>query len=255
MNARTFVYPRKVFVGACLLGCGFVSACGSTSGQSDIDEGRDLFQSKALSRSHLNDYACVTCHDSVASSPPSKKAGGALAGVTLRSSFWGGQVADLLGSVNACRSNFMGDSQPLTEKGEQARDLYASLASLEPGDAEPIPFTVVANIDALPRGATPDAIATAQAHGQELYALTCQYCHGSMHDGLGRLSSQVPLLPEQTIVEHAAYSARIQRLIFTEKIRHGLFLGYGGVMPPFSAELLSDQDVSDVLEALGVLGE
>jgi len=43
--------------------------------------------------------------------------------------------------------------------------------------------------------------------------------------------------------------------VFTEKIRHGLFLGYGGVMPPFSREVLSDQDVSDLLEALGVIAE
>jgi thiosulfate dehydrogenase len=46
----------------------------------------------------------------------------------------------------------------------------------------------------------------------------------------------------------------VQRLIFTEKIRHGLFLGYGGTMPPFSSQLLSDAEVSDLLEALGVLG-
>ncbi len=76
-----------------------------------------------------------------------------------------------------------------------------------------------------------------------------------MHDGVGRLNETIPILPEDTIVAHAQYSARVQRLVFTEKIRHGLFLGYGGVMPPFSAELLSDQDVSDLLEALGVLGE
>jgi thiosulfate dehydrogenase len=245
----------KLLAIAAMLGCCVLSACSSASDESAVDGGRKLFESKALSQSRLNDYACVTCHDTVASNPPSKKAGGALAGVTLRSSFWGGQVADLLDSVNACRSNFMGDNQPLSASSEQARELYAYLASLEPGDASPIPFTVVASIDPLPRGATPDAISVAENHGRELYTFTCQYCHGGMHDGLGRLSTQVPLLPEQTIAEHAEYSARVQRLIFTEKIRHGLFLGYGGVMPPFSAELLSDQDVSDVLEAMGVLGE
>jgi thiosulfate dehydrogenase len=102
---------------------------------------------------------------------------------------------------------------------------------------------------------TPEAIADAVAHGQVLFAQDCLYCHGSMHDGQGRLSDSSVDLARDTLVEHAQYSARTQRVIFTEKIRHGLFLGYGGVMPPFSAQLLSDQDVSDLLEALNVLGE
>jgi len=232
---------------AAVLGCCLLSACASTSEPSAVDQGRQLFESKALSNSHLNDYTCASCHDTIASTPPSKKAGGALAGVTLRATFWNGQEADLLGSINACRNNFMGDNQPLATTDERARSLYAYLESLEPGDADPIPFTIVTNIDPLARGD--------EAHGQALFGQTCLYCHGEMHDGLGRLSERIPILPEDTLVAHAQYSPRVQRLVFTEKIRHGLFLGYGGVMPPFSAELLSDEDVSDVLEALGVFGE
>lgn len=232
---------------AALLGCCLLSACGSTGEQNAVDQGRQLFESKALSKYSLNDYTCASCHDTIASIPPSKKAGGALAGVTLRATFWNGQEADLLGSINACRNYFMGDNLPLAATDERARSLYAYLQSLEPGDANPIPFTIVTSIDPLPRGD--------QAHGQLLYGQTCLYCHGEMHDGLGRLSERLPVLPEDTLVEHAQYSPRVQRLVFTEKIRHGLFLGYGGVMPPFSAELLSDEDVSDVLEALSVFGE
>lgn len=252
---RTTRLAAKLWATAPLLCCVLISACSGESEQSAVEKGRQLFESKALSQSPLNDYTCASCHDIVASTPPSKKAGGALAGVTLRSSFWGGQEADLLSSINACRNNFMSDNQPLSASNEQARSLYSYLASLEPGDANAIPFTVVTNIDPLPRGETPEAIADAVAHGQVLFAQTCLYCHGSMHDGQGRLSDRVSILPEDTLVEHAQYSARTQRVIFTEKIRHGLFLGYGGVMPPFSAELLSDQDVSDLLEALNVLGE
>jgi thiosulfate dehydrogenase len=248
MNGRHAPRPLgKLWESAALL-CGCLSsACGATPEQSAVDQGRQLFESKALSQSRLNDYACVTCHDTEASTPPSKKSGGALAGVTLRSRFWGEQQANLLGSVNACRNYFMGDNQPLTASDPNAHSLYAYLTSLEPGNANPIPFTVVSSIEALPRG---DA-----GHGQVLYAQACLYCHGNMHAGLGRLSERVPVLPEDTIASHAEYSARVQRLVFTEKIRHGLFLGYGGAMPPFSAELLSDTDVSDLLEALGVLGE
>ncbi|HYQ25967.1 MAG TPA: c-type cytochrome [Polyangiaceae bacterium] len=248
MNPRLATRPAgKLWETAALIGCCLLSACSSPAEPSAVEQGRQLFESKALSSSHLNDYTCASCHDTVASTPPSKKAGGALAGVTLRSTFWGGQEADLLGSINACRNDFMADNRPLVVTEERARSLYAYLESLEPGDANPIPFTVVTTIDPLPRGD--------ESHGQVLFAQTCLYCHGSMHDGSGRLSSRLPILPEDTLVAHAEYSARLQRLVFTEKIRHGLFLGYGGVMPPFSTELLSDQDVSDLLEALGVLGE
>jgi thiosulfate dehydrogenase len=75
------------------------------------------------------------------------------------------------------------------------------------------------------------------------------------HSGVGRLSDRVSVLPEDTLTEHAQYSPSVQRLIFIEKIRHGRFLGYGGEMPPFSSELLSDADVADVLEYLSILGE
>ena len=255
MNSRYFTrFANELLGAACLLGCCSLNACSSTSDESAVDQGRKLFESKALSQSHLNDYACATCHDTVAGEPPSKKTGGALAGVTLRTSFWGDQVADLLGSVNACRANFMGDTQPLSETDARARALYAYLASLEPGDGEPVPFTIVTTIDPLPRGETPDELVAAASRGQLLFAQACQYCHGGMHDGSGRLRASVPILPEESLAVHAQYSARVQRLIFTEKIRHGLFLGYSGVMPPFSSEVLSDGEVSDVLEALGVLG-
>jgi len=232
---------------AALVGCCALNACGSDADPSAVERGRQLFESKALSHSHLNDYTCRTCHDIEANSPPFKKPGAALAGATLRPLFWGGQEPDLLGAINACRNYFMTDNQPLSATDEQARLLYAYLASLEPGDTSPSPFTIVTDIEALPRGTA--------GRGQGLFVGACAACHGRMHDGVNRLSDGVPVLPEDTLAAHAQFSARVQRLVFTEKIRHGLFLGYGGVMPPFSQELLTDQDVSDLLEALGVIGE
>ena len=53
--------------------------------------------------------------------------------------------------------------------------------------------------------------------------------------------------PEETLAAHTEFTPRVVRLIFTEKIRHGLFLNYSGTMPPFSTERLSDQDISDLL--------
>jgi thiosulfate dehydrogenase len=106
---------------------------------------------------------------------------------------------------------------------------------------------VVRDVEPLPRGNA--------ENGQILYVSACSYCHGSVHSGAGRLSDRVPVLPEQTIDEHFNYTARELRLVFIEKVRHGLFLGYGGDMPPFSAETLSNAQLSDVLEALQVFGE
>lgn len=234
---------------ASLLGAAVLGACSSNTEQSAVERGRELFETKALSRSSLNDYACATCHDVQPTEPRSKKAGAPLAGVTARSQFWGGQEVDLLRSINACRNYFMVASTPLAADDEDARALYAYLDSLEPGDSGAQPFTVVTSIERLPRG---DAL-----NGQILYAESCTSCHGGMHTGTGRLNERVPILPEDTLAAHPdaeGYTDDARRLVFIEKIRHGLFLGYSGVMPPFSSEILSDQDVSDLLEALGVLG-
>jgi thiosulfate dehydrogenase len=38
--------------------------------------------------------------------------------------------------------------------------------------------------------------------------------------------------------------------VFVEKTRHGGFLGYGGTMPPFSLNVLSDEDLADLLTFL-----
>ena len=77
----------------------------------------------------------------------------------------------------------------------------------EPGDGNSIPFTIVTGIEPLARGN--------EAHGQVLYVQACLHCHGSIHDGFGRLSASVPILPEDTIAAHAEYTTRVQRLVFT----------------------------------------
>lgn len=235
------------FASACLA---LHLACSSPPEEkrSAIQRGQQLFASKALSASSLNDYTCASCHDLAPLDPPSKKAGAPLAGVTERPSFWGGQEAELLRAVNACRSYFMSASDPLEANTRDARDLYAYLESLEPEDAREQPFTVVTTIGPEPLPPGDDY------NGRVVYVMACQSCHGAMHSGSGRLSERVPVLPEDTLAKHPApdYSPRAQHLVFNEKIRHGMFLGYGGTMPPLSVERLSDSEVSDVLQALGL---
>jgi thiosulfate dehydrogenase len=194
-----------------------------------------------------NVFSCATCHDLV---PPADgaaiKAGAPLAGATLRPSFWGGQEVDLLAAINQCRQYFMIADAPLAADSREALALYDFLVGLEPGDPAPAPLTIVGTIEEVPRG---DAAA-----GMTLFGRSCASCHGQARTGIGRIATRVPILPAQTLREHADYDPRSQRLVFLEKIRHGGFLGYGGNMPPFSAERLSDQDAADILEALGVLG-
>lgn len=224
------------------------AACADDLTISSAEHGRDLFHSKALSSSSLNNYTCSNCH-LLEPGPEGGLVypGAPLAGATLRRSLWGGQENDLLRSINACRSYFMLAPEPLRADEPDAEALYAFLKSLEPGNPEPVPFTVLRMIEPIPRG---DA-----SRGAVGFTRTCGYCHGSMHEGLGRLSDRVPVLPEDTIAEHIDYTPRDLRLVFIEKVRHGRFYGYGGDMPPFSMEAVSNAELADILEALGIFGQ
>jgi thiosulfate dehydrogenase len=232
---------------ALLLASTALSCSEAAQPEDRVAEGQRLFEGRGLSDSSTNRYSCKTCHDINQPDPTKKKPGAALAGVTLRATYWGGQENDLLRSINACRRYFMFASADLLATEPNAESLYAYLSSLEPGNPDPVPFTVVRTVEDLPRGD--------EASGQALFTLTCSQCHGTLHAGVGRLRNTVPVLPEQTLIEHVDYSPREQRLVFIEKTRHGLFLGYGGDMPPFSTEVLSDAELSDILEALGAIGE
>ncbi|HEX2730044.1 MAG TPA: c-type cytochrome [Polyangiaceae bacterium] len=223
-----------------LLGC-------SEEPLSEVPHGRRLFTSNSLSPSKLNLYSCASCHDEGNVSGGLRKSGALLGGSISRPTFWGGQENDLLDAVNACRSYFMVAPEPLLPTEPDAIALYAYLASLRPVTTTAVPFTVVRDIQPLERG---DA-----SRGEPLYTVACSYCHGLAHTGVGRLRDSVSLLPEQTNMEHASLSKRLQRIVFIEKVRHGSFLGYGGDMPPFSEEVLNDSELADVLEYLAVTGE
>ena len=116
---------RRIPIAPCWLA--LLAACSSSSEEkrSAAERGQQLFESKALSPSRLNDYTCATCHDLTASEPASKKTGAPLSGVTRRPRFWGGQEVELLRAVNACRTYFMSASEPLDPRERDAEDLYA----------------------------------------------------------------------------------------------------------------------------------
>ncbi|MEA2752656.1 MAG: hypothetical protein QOI41_6799, partial [Myxococcales bacterium] len=82
--------------------------------------------------------------------------------------------------------------------------------------------------------------------GAIAYDLACKTCHGSVHDGSGRLASFIPSLPDQVVRSHAELSPVQLRLVFVTKARGGAFRG-GGSMPPFSREVLADEDLAGIL--------
>jgi len=215
-----------------------------------VDRGRELASSPKVSPSKGNVTTCTTCHRmDPAERPELILPGAALAGATLRKSFWGGQELDLLRSINQCRYFFMAANEPWTADDPSAVDLYAFLQSLEPLGTgalrEAVPFTVVRDVSDVP--------AQPAGSGDKVYDRACRVCHGAPHTAEGRPRSSTPLLPEDAVSSHEYLKSRdATRLIFVEKVRHGGFLGYGGLMPPFSAEAMSDGELGALLSFLGL---
>lgn len=189
--------------------------------------------------------ACANCHATGNELPAASiLTGGKLGGATLRTSFWGGAEADLLRSINLCRRWFQAEGKDWAAGDDDAQAMWAFLATL-PGDATPaVPFGVVASVQDVTNGKP--------ASGQQVFAKACQTCHGALHTGKGQISPAAYALPEQFVANHAKYAPLERRLTFIEKVRHGPFLGYGGNMPPFSAQVLSDGQVGDLLAAMGL---
>jgi thiosulfate dehydrogenase len=207
---------------------------------SAIGRGEALYERGLTS----NELTCATCHRRGAMPGDERVLPGAdLTGVTRRPTYWGGAESDLLRAVGYCQTRFMRVEVPLAASDPEAGDLYAFLESL-PGSDEAVPFTVVRTVGDLPQG---DA-----AGGVTLFERTCAGCHGALGTGDGALSPTLPTLPTDVLRAHSGYTPREQRLVFVEKVRHGVFLGYDGEMPPFSLEVLPDPALSDVLSALGL---
>jgi len=230
-------------------------ACSSSSSDPEIvhgtavDHGRALFSDPKTSTSASNTFTCATCHraDAVAGGATRLDPGAVLGGVTSRTTFWGGQRVDLLESINDCRSFFMDARTPWTTDDEDARAMYAFLAQLPgaPGVPSAVPFTVVSGPVDLPAGDP--------KRGAIAYDLACKTCHGTVHDGAGRLASFIPGLPDEVVRSHSplSLSPAQLRLVFVNKARLGAFRG-GGSMPPFSREVLADDDLAGIVAFFGL---
>lgn len=199
---------------------------------------------QALSASQFNALACTTCHSKPGDARDVILPGAPLEGAVSRPSYWGGRFTSLHDSVAECATHFQRASSfdPTTPASE---DLYAYLVSIGgTGPTGPQPFTVVRSVSDLPAG---DA-----GRGEVTYSRACGSCHGAPHTGAGKIMPTASTVPEDTQSFHGADGPTIIREVVIEKIRHGSFLGYAGVMPPFGTEKLSDSDVADLASYLGL---
>jgi len=212
------------------------------------ERGAEAFASSETSRHPFNRFSCSTCH-AVDEAPADRTLPGSLlAGVTRRPNFWAGEEIDLLRSVNQCLQTFMLDDELWTGIEPVAVDIWAFLESISPdgASAEPAPFTVAFEVPVLPAG---DATL-----GEAVFQRACVGCHGTPHEGEGRLVDFAPVLPEDALASHpiGKYTPTEQRQALAEKVRHGPFLGYGGIMPPFSTEVMTDAEIAGLLTFFGL---
>jgi thiosulfate dehydrogenase len=219
---------------------------GCTREVSAVERGAEVASDPAFSRYRDNALACTTCHPVRAGQGDRLLPGAPLAGATARPSYWGGTILDLFEAVSACYVRFMRGGR-LDRESDDSRALYAWLQSLAPGPAASsaaVPFTVV-------RASAPPA-AGDPAAGGATFGRACAVCHGQPHTGSGRLG-QASLLPEATERAHPradGYTEDTLRQVFVQKIRSGGYLGFDGVMPPFSREVLTDADIADIITFL-----
>jgi thiosulfate dehydrogenase len=210
-------------------------ACGPVSGR---DAGAALFRDPRVSRSQFNDVSCATCHDDGTADPQAILPGGSLVDVVFRPSWWGGQEPTLKSAVDACLVQFLRE-RPLAPDDPRGRALYEYLLSISKHEATPaVPVTIVENITTVGRGDP--------RRGAGIWNHACASCHGDLHSGAGRISELASLVPEAS-VDFADQLGAPAELVIIEKVRHGGFFGVGGSMPPYSTEVLSDDDLRDLL--------
>jgi thiosulfate dehydrogenase len=211
------------------------------------EAGADRFRSPRVSTSPFNAFACSTCHAAIGGAPPvvpgRHDPGFNLAGVTERGAFWGGGEVRLLEAINVCVTYFMG-GRVLTAEDDVARQLYEYLASLKgpPGAVGPAPLTIVRTTTALA------SLAGDPKRGAALYRSACLRCHAEPHEERGRLTPLAGVIPDSTI---AAFPMQARHAL-VEKLRHGRFFKVGGIMPFYAQEVLSDDEVADILAYLGL---
>jgi thiosulfate dehydrogenase len=226
---------------------------GCTEEISAAEHGERLFgDPHGISDARSNDVSCATCHQTGETDDANRiDSGHNLHGVANRIDFWGGQTDTMLEAVSTCLVYFMRHTiDPPDRDSEEMVALWEYLVSITPEDAptDPLPFTVVENIQAIPLGD--------QARGCEIFDKSCKRCHGDLHSGAGRINDDAVKLPDEAAADYMElFPTTPPGLVVIEKIRHGRFFATPGVMPLYSVEVLSDEEIGDLLACLGMSSE
>jgi thiosulfate dehydrogenase len=213
--------------------------------ESAREYGHVLFDDASVSSAASNHFRCSTCHDT-GPAPQTIHAGYDLHDTTVRPSYWGGFEPTLLDAINQCLTEFM-RGRALAPTDERARGLYVYLQSVSTDATAPaLPLTIVQNIVDVPSGEVDT--------GKQTYDQACAGCHGAPHTGVGRLSAEVSIVPDETLQQHGTDPTSGARPVVIEKVRHGRFFNIGGNMPLFSEEVLSDAQLGSILAYLETFG-
>jgi thiosulfate dehydrogenase len=208
---------------------------------SAVDVGAALVANPRLSDSNFNAVACTTCHRD-ADDDNAPRIASSFDGMARRPTYWNGEVERLIDAVNFCATRFMRSSD-VDSTDPKWRAVYEYLLSRSPATlpSTPVDATFVENVTTINTG-------SARA-GEAVWNTTCAGCHGDKVTGRGRLDESMSLVPQASI-EYGEENGFPPSLVLIEKVRHGGFFGVGGVMPPFSVEALSDEDLGALLSYL-----
>jgi thiosulfate dehydrogenase len=233
-------------IGAMLcLALALVGACGQPSA---VEAGERAFGDPRVSTSVANPFSCAFCHAvdpaSAVVVPGRLDAGYNLAGAAGRAGYWGARQISLLDAINVCVQRFMG-GQPLAPEAPHARQLVAYLEAQGGVAGEAATVTLIRNVTGL------DGVQGDHLRGRDVYQRACGRCHGDPYTGEGRPPSFAHLVPE--IPEHVQNRLGLEtKHAVVGKVRQGMILGTGGVMPVYSAEALADADLADLLASMGL---
>lgn len=215
------------------------------------ERGAEVANDPRVTRSQYNVFACTTCHALDARAPGGRVFPGApLRGAARRPSFWGGEVVRVREAVERCWVDFM-RGVPEDLDGPDGRALDAWLLSLAPEGSSEGTAPVAMSWPRAVRDLGPGD----RARGQAVWSRACAHCHGAVGTGAGRIGPAASVVPRDTLREHCdrdiaavGYTDRQAyiRATVAEKTRHGSFLGYAGVMPPFANEVLTDDELRDL---------
>ncbi|MCH2108208.1 MAG: DM13 domain-containing protein [Polyangiaceae bacterium] len=182
-----------------------------------------------------NSFACATCHALEDGGDEFFRPGHPLAGAPQRESFKNGQLGSFLAATNSCLQEWMRVPEPWTEDSEEFQALQELLLSVsqEEESSAPIRFTIQ------PPPERNFLLGGDPLSGRERFNQTCALCHGQ--DGVGSirgLALEGRALDPSLVASRVRLSGEVNSTVYDNL--------QGGVMPFWSLERLSDQELADI---------